>query len=135
LANAKRAALEAIKPHIQRLSERAAETKVREKFFQNLPKKQDIATARAIKVSIDVADIVATEVAKLHDALVAGDILSVIKRYPIRETPALTAVAAQLGFKDRAQYEGAVRKLLMDDETALTFVKSLFGSLPVDIAS
>lgn len=135
LVKAKRAALEAIEQHIQRLGERAAQAKVREKFFENLPKKQDIATGKAIDFSIDVAEIVATEVTMLRDAVAAGDILSVIEKYPIRETPALTAVAAELGFKDRAQYEGAVRKLLMDDATALTFVKSLFGSLPADIAS
>jgi len=47
----------------------------------------------------------------------------------------LTEVARKLGFQNREQYENAVRKLLMDDPTALAFVKSQFGALDAEIAS
>jgi hypothetical protein len=57
----------------------------------------------------------------------------IISRYPADETPALDKIAKELGFQNREQYEGAVRKLLMDDNEALTFVKSLFGTLASDI--
>ena len=53
----------------------------------------------------------------------------------IRETPALARIAVKLGFQGCEQYEGAVRKLLMDDKEALTFVRSLFGTLESDIAA
>jgi hypothetical protein len=53
----------------------------------------------------------------------------------VRETPALDTIARKLGFQDRDQYEGAVRKLLMDEADALTFVRSLFGTLARDIAA
>jgi hypothetical protein len=47
----------------------------------------------------------------------------------------LDAIAEKLGFQNRKQYEGAVRALLIDDETTVTFVQSLFGTLAADIAA
>jgi len=41
----------------------------------------------------------------------------------------------QLGFQGREQYEGAARKLLIEDNEALKFVRSLFGRLASDIAA
>lgn len=133
LANAKNALISAITPHIQRLSERTAERAIREEFFRNLPQKKDIVAGKIINISVDMSVFVKEELNSLNDALKAGDILKIISRYPIRETPALTEIASKLGFTDREQYEGAVRKLLMDDTNALELVRSLFGSLKVDI--
>lgn len=64
-----------------------------------------------------------------------GNLEEIISRYPIRETPALDKIAKELGFQSREQYEGAVQKLLMDDNEALTFVRSLFGTLEADISA
>ncbi len=58
-----------------------------------------------------------------------------ISHYPIRETPALDEIAKKRKFTSRKQYEGAVRKLLMDDADALAFARSLFGTLASDIAA
>lgn len=135
LANAKAAAVAAVTPHVQRLSERTAEKALREKIFQHLPGKKEIATAKPINVSIDVATAVAEERGRLQDALNSGSLEKIISQYPVRETPALDEIARKLGFQDRGQYEGAVRKLLMDDVEALGFVKSLFGTLGADVDS
>lgn len=72
---------------------------------------------------------------RLQDALDNGNLEEVIKQYPIRETPALAEIAKKIGFQNRKQYEGAVRKLLMDDNEALRFVKSLFGTLVEDVSA
>jgi ABC-type Mn2+/Zn2+ transport system ATPase subunit len=133
LANAKTAAIEAIRPHIQRLSERAAEKTLREEVFRHLPRREEIAAGAPINVSIDVASAVTAERERLQDALNAGNLAEIISQYPVRETPALDKITKELGFQNREQYEGAVRKLLMDDNEALTFVKSLFGTLASDI--
>lgn len=135
LSEAKFAALEAVKPHVQRLSERAAEKAIRETFFQNLPGKEDVTSAKPIHVSIDVSTIVEEERDRLQDALDNGRLEEVINQYPIRETPALTKIARKMGFQNRDQYEGAVMKLLVDDEEALEFVKSLFGALVADMSA
>jgi len=133
LASAKIAAIEAIKPCIKRLSDRTAEKAIREEFFRNLPKKEDIKDGRDINVSIDVAKFVKPEYERLQNALNAGNLAEIISRYPVRETPALDKIAKELGFQNCKQYEGAVRKLLIDDKEALTFVKSLFGPLASDM--
>jgi hypothetical protein len=135
LSEAKFAALEAVKPHVQRLSERTAEKAIRETFFQNLPGKEDVTSAKPIHVSIDVSTIVEEERDRLQDALDNGRLEEVINQYPIRETPALTKIARKMGFQNRDQYEGAVMKLLVDDEEALEFVKSLFGALVADMSA
>lgn len=134
LANAKTAAIEAIKPHVQRLSARAAEKALCEEVFRHLPRREEIAVGKPINVSIDVASAVTVEREQLQDALNAGNLAEIISQYPVRETPALDKIAKALGFQNCEQYEGAVRKLLMDDDNeALAFVKSLFGTLESDI--
>lgn len=132
-ANAKAAALAAIEPHVQRLSERTVEKSLREAILLHLPGKKEIAAGTPIKLSIDVADVVHAERGLLRAALDGGDLAAIIARYPIRETPALNEIACKLGFQTCEKYEGAVRKLLIDDDKALTFVKSLFGTLEADI--
>lgn len=133
LESAKAAAIEAIKPHIQRLSNRMAEKAVREEIFRQWPRDTDIAAAKPISISVDVAAFAAKEHDRLRTAADADELSTIIARYPIRETPALTEIARKLGFQDCGQYEGAVRKLLMDDDNALKLVRSLFGSLPAEI--
>ncbi|MEH2334217.1 MAG: hypothetical protein V7K49_03285 [Nostoc sp.] len=133
LANAKTAAIAAVQPHIQRLSVRTAEKAIREEFFRHLPRREEIADGKPISVYIDVVSVVTAERERLQDALDAGNLAEIISQYPVRETPALDKIAKELGFQNREQYEKAVQKLLMDDNDALTFVKSLFGTLESDI--
>ena len=133
LANANTAAIEAIKPHVQRLSERTTEKALREEVFRHLPRREEIATGNPINVSIDVGVFVTRERERLQNALDTNNLTKIISQYPVRETPALDKIAKDLGFQNCEQYEGAVRKLLIDDNEALAFVKSLFGTLESDI--
>jgi len=82
-----------------------------------------------------VAAAVAAELERLQGALAGGNLTEIITKYPIRETQALSEIAIKLGFQAKKQYEGAVRKLLMDDKEALSFVRSLFGTLETDITA
>lgn len=133
LANAKNAAILAITPHVKRLSERIAERAIREEFFRHLPNKRDIAAGTPISVSINVSSVVAEEQCRLQESINTGDLAAIVEKYPVRETAALTEIVCKLGFQGKKQYEGAVRKLIIDDNNALIFVKSLFGTLAVDI--
>jgi hypothetical protein len=134
VADAKVAALRAIIPHVQRLSERVAEKRIREEFFSQIPSKDRITNGAPLNFSIDIAKIVTQERLLLEKAVQTDDLATVISRYPVRETPALNEIVRKLGFQDRGQYERAVRKLLIDDVDALAFARSLFGSLANDIA-
>jgi ABC-type lipoprotein export system ATPase subunit len=135
LDNAKNATIEAVKPHVQRLSERVAEKALREEVFRHLPKREEISAGLPINILIEVSSMVTVERERLQEALDMGNLEEIISRYPIRETPALDKIAKKLGFQNCEQYEGAVRKLLMDDNEALTFVRSLFGTLEADISA
>jgi hypothetical protein len=133
--DAKAAALLAITPHIQRLAERVAERAIRESMMARLPLRKDVAKGDPINVQIDVADYVAKERARLQSLVDSRDVSGIVARYPVRETPALNAIAGKLGFRDRDQYESAVRKMLMDDDGSLQLVRSLLGTLPADLAA
>lgn len=129
LNNAKAAAIKAIRKDIEHLSNRIAEKAIRKKFFLYVPKMEDIESKRPIKVDIDVAKFVEQEYKRLEDRLNAGNVAEIIFRYPVRETSARDWIAKALEFQNYKQYERAVRKLLIDDKEALTFVKSLFSDL------
>jgi hypothetical protein len=135
IAEAKLAAIIAINSQVDRLSGRAAEKLVREQFFAHIPNNEQFNATTPINISIDVPAIVEAERKKLKDTLDEGDLTTLIARYPVRETSALSEIAQKLGFRNRHQYEGAVRKLLLDDCDALRFVRSLFGTLATDVGT
>jgi ABC-type lipoprotein export system ATPase subunit len=134
LGRAKTGALAAIRPHIRRLSLRAVERLIREKFQVQLPGRSEIEAATgAVIVSVDVPTIVTAEQTRLQGLFDNEDLGGIIERYPVRETSALSKITTGLGFPKRSVYESAVRKLLMDNPEALDFVRNLFGTLPADI--
>jgi ABC-type cobalamin/Fe3+-siderophores transport system ATPase subunit len=135
VAGAKAAILSAVVPHVKRLSSRAIEKSVRSQIDSMHPTQAQIAAGTPVKIEVDVAAELSAEQGKLGALVNAQDIQGIICRYPVRETPALSEIARRLGFQDREQYESAVRKLLMDDATALAFVRSLFGSLYSETAA
>ncbi len=135
VAAAKTAALAAVAPHVERLSERAVEKTLRDELDKHWPKRAEIAAGNPISITIDVAATVSVEVSEFNQAIADQDLEKIISRYPVRETPVLTEIARKLGFQTREQYESAVRRSLMDDVTALSFVRSQFGPLHADIAN
>ncbi|WP_084534457.1 AAA family ATPase [Paraburkholderia dilworthii] len=135
IQTAKAATLAAVAPHVQRLSERAVEKTLRDELDKHWPKRAEISAGVPINITIDVAATVNREVAVFDQAIAAEDVEKIIARYPVRETPMLTEITRKLGFQTRDQYEGAVRRLLIDDAATLDFLKSLFGTLAADLAS
>lgn len=132
---ARDAAITAVLPHSARLSERTVEAFLREELMGKLPKRQDIAAAQPIQVTIDIPAAVERERNLFQEACERKDLSYIVARYPIRETPALRQIVLKLGFQGETQYEDAVRKLLIDEPDALEFVRSLFGSLYADITA
>ena len=128
-------ALGAIEKHSKRLAERAAEKSIRGEVMRMLPGNDLIATGEPITIYFDVAKSVAAELERLNDWLAKGDLAALVQHYPIRRTEAPDLLAKSLGFKDRAQYQKAVVKLLQDSPDSLGFVRLLFGDLAAEIAS
>lgn len=133
LTEANAVALEAIKAKTQHLSERSVEHTIREEIFRQRPGRPEIRAKTPINISIDVSQRVDAERDRLQGLIEAGDLWEIISKYPVRETSALSDISRKLGFQNRDQYENAVLKLLVDDEETLTFVRSLFGTLPTDL--
>lgn len=135
LKKAKEDALKAIRQSSEHLSNRIAEKAARAQVFSLLPKKGEIGAGGKRTAELDFQKVAKDEAARLEALINACDFVGVLKRYPIRESPALDAIAKALNFANRAQYEAAVRKFLADDPEAVKLVRTLLGSLPVDLAS
>jgi hypothetical protein len=114
---------------------RAIEKTIHDRIDAMHPTQAQIAAGTPVNIAIYVAAQLATEQAAFQALVAAQDVERIVCRYPVRETPALTQIASRLGFQDKEQYENAVRKLLMDDATALTFVRNLFGTLYADVSA
>ena len=135
LLQAKSAALGALNEHADRLSRKIAEKAVRARVIDQIPGKAEIEAAKPLEIRIDIPAEVAIERSRFEREFEAKNLEALIQRYPVRETQALSKIAESLGFKDRQQYERAVLKLLIDDSTAVDFIRSLFGTLSVDLAA
>jgi ABC-type lipoprotein export system ATPase subunit len=128
-------ALKEIHQNPKHLSNRIAEKAARAQVFSLLPKKGEVAAGGKRTVELDFQKIAMDEGARLDALINAHDFVGVLKRYPIRESQALDAIARALNFASRAQYEVAVRKLLADDPEAVKLVRELLGPLPPDLVA
>ena len=59
----------------------------------------------------------------------AGDVDSLIRRYPVKKLPARSEIAKALGLRDRRVYESAVVQLLGNSDDALSYVRKRFARL------
>ena len=133
LTKATNDAIKAIRDNANHLSARIAEKSSRAQIFSLLPKKGEIAAGAKRTVEIDFAKHLQDEAGRLDALITASNFVGVLQRYPIRESPALDAIAKALNFSGRAQYEGAVRNILVNDIEAVKLVRTLLGSLPPDL--
>ncbi len=127
------ATVAAVQPHIDRLSARIVERDVRSNIVQLIPSHQALRANPAVNLTVDAGPPLAAETTRLTNACANSDMETIICRYPIRETAALTEIAKALRFQKRSDYEGAVRQLLVNDATALAFARSLFGRMYADV--
>lgn len=130
----KAAALSAITPHVPRLAARMIEGAVRAELLSSAPTWSQIGNSSPISIQVDAPGLLASEIARLDELISAGDLAGIVARYPVRETPMIQQVVDKLGFKDRAQYEAAVRKLLTDDQNAKDVMFGFFGTLVRDLS-
>lgn len=132
-ATAVQAALEATQAHFPRLAARAVEKSIRRQIFMSIPTQRQIEARQPIVVQLDTGAIVDDEVASLYAAAQEGDWIRILTRCPIRETPALDAIARAVGLQNRYQYEAAVLQMLRDDRATLNIARSMFGSLAAEL--
>lgn len=112
----------------------AVERLTRRAIFDALPKKTDIRDHASVKIEIDVANLRASEEADFDGFIGTGDLDSILQRYPLRESGALTSIANSVGLRNRGDYEHAVRTMLQHDTEAMAFLRNLFRDLVAEIS-
>lgn len=120
-------ALDKVRPEATRLSVRLAEKIIRRAIFAKLPTSETILAGAPISIEIETKAILDEAAAALTRAINERDWTTVVTRCPVRESPALDTIAKGIGLKGRLDYEKAVRQLVIDEEEALTFARSLFA--------
>jgi len=129
---ANKSIISTITEHKERMAKRAIEKLIQHEFDEHRPKQSDI-TNQIFNVSIDIPYHLNNELGILQGYIDTNDIESIISKYPIRETQALNKIASSLKFINKKSYESAVRKLLMENNDALLFIRGLFDTLYNDI--
>ena len=119
--------------HKVRLCNRLIEKTVRNQFESKIPTQQIISTENNYEISINLEQIRINEETLFNRSVENKDIIQLLSRYPIRETPLLECVRKKLGFQTKSKYENTVIQILKRDEEVLEFVREYFRDLIVKI--
>lgn len=123
------AAIKAVQEHRQRLCARVVARKTRESVLGQVPSPGQVVGGEDVSITIPVSTYLQRELSFFDRAVTYCDYIKLIQRYPLRETPALTQVAAQMGFRTRREYEAAVLKACSDDDKVRALVLGWLGKL------
>lgn len=119
----------AISSETERLSRNAAKREVRKGIYDSIPADDELLGGQPVTLQNNATAILATRKRELDDAVGRGDWETLVRKCPVRESGALTEICVALGFRNRRDYEKAVRHLLNNDNEATEFVRGLFGDL------
>lgn len=125
--------VEGIAAHTERLSKNVAKKAARKLIMDQIPNDEDLINGQELTVTNSGPHIHATRKTELDAAVVAKDWITILIHCSVRECEARENIIVALGFRTIADYEKAVRHLLMVDDDALEFVRGLFGRLPIDL--
>lgn len=115
--------------HKARLVARMAEGLIKDRISLAMPDWKLISSGTVIAINIDVATVLANGIARIDALLAARDAEGILRSFPVRETPALGAIASALDFKSVASYYAAVRKLVREDVSAKDTLLGFFDGL------
>lgn len=124
-----KSALSSVGPHATRLSARIAEKKIREVIFGMLPSPAEMSSGGVMACEVNIRDYIEAERNTIEDFIEADNYEGILRRYPLRETPALGAVAKALGFQSRKQYESAVLKAVAEEEELHDYLLGIIGNI------
>ena len=124
----------AVASEVDRLAARMTEQAVKDKISMQMPDWKMIRGGVTVSITFDSQSMYQAEKTMLQSWIAAADAEKIVARYPIRETMALAAVVNALQFKNRGQYEAAVRKLVSDDTSIRATLLAHFGGLVAALA-
>lgn len=108
------------------LCKKVAKQRVREAIFGSLPGKE---LPDNIAIEVPVSEILRAEYEEFDRVLDSCDVSTLIKRYPLRESSALSGASKALGFQSRTAYEAAVVKAVSEDSATRVAVEGLLERL------
>ena len=129
LSKAKKSIVGEVSKHKRRLCALLIEKQVRNAIQYQLPTHQSLLQNPVLCIKFDASGLLTEEEKKFDELVSNEDTDRLIDRYCVSETGALNAVAKNLGFDKRKKYESAVRKLLVDDETARNALRKRLSDL------
>ena len=133
LEDAKNNALKAINHSAAHLIEQKTKHAIRQRILEHLPNRNMSVLNKPICICVDASEILKNESERLNKAIENRDLDFIISSYPVRESSALCQLAKGLKYQGRKEYELAVIKLLEDKPQVLAHIKSLLGTLSIDI--
>lgn len=125
IAKARSAALEALQNDgiIGHLSRSVALAAV-QRQFRDAVNHADLGEAT---ISVTIESPAAAEEAELRALIAAGDLEKIVRRYPIRDTPAPQRVARALRFASLDDYQRRVRQLAMREKPLADLLREFIG--------
>ncbi len=123
------AGVEAVKEHTDHLSQKVAKKAVRKLIEEQIPNDDELLAGQEVNIVNDAARIRAARKEELDAAVANNDWEAILMKCPVRESPALGAISTALGFRNRVDFQKAVRQLVSTDNDALSFVRGLFENL------
>lgn len=117
-----------ITPHKERICSRLCEKRIRNDIMSSLPNHREIQDRRTFNLTLELNEVLEREEAQFDRLIGENNLIGLLTRYPIRETPVLTKIVAGLGLT-KEQYENAVRKLLIDNNDVREFYRVLLKPL------
>lgn len=128
LEHAKQQAIQSISDRqLSYLASRLAERQLRDRLQFEMPTRERIVTASRVEISIDSP--YPAELAKIKGFITSCDLDSIVRRYPVRESGVLSALAKGLCFQDRNDYERAALARIAGSEQLRQKVRETFGEL------
>lgn len=109
-----------------------AEQRRRETILSYL--KEPLDSQQNESIPVNSKDIMQNEIDTLRSMIEREEYDSIIRRYPVRDTPAPDRIAHVLGIRSRRDYELEILHRLPTSQAALEHAKSLLGGLPDRIA-
>jgi len=118
--------INSITPHKTRMAARLVQRKVKDNLSRQAPDYRAIMAGN-VNIEFSTATIFSEELQLMGTLLETKNIEGLISRYPIRETPALEGISRGTLFASKEKYEQAVRKMVIEDDTALEMLRGLLS--------
>ena len=129
LNKAKQSIVTEVSRHKERLCALLIEKRARNAVQAALPTHESLSQNPIHCIKFDASGLLAEEEKKIDNLVSNQDTDGLINRYSVSTTGALGAAAKALGFHGRAEYESAVKKLLVDDEIVRNALRDRLSDL------